>query len=44
MCMGVLLVCIFVYHIPAWYLKKRGLDPLEVELQMVVSYHMGAGN
>jgi hypothetical protein len=23
---------------------KRALDPLELELQGVVSYHMGAGN
>lgn len=23
--------------------KKRALDPLELELQLVVSYHVGAG-
>ena len=43
---GVLLACMYVLgvvHI-AQEGQKRALDPLGLELQMVVSYHLGSGN
>ena len=44
--MGVQLACMFVDHICAVLTKaRRGKsDPLELELQMVVSHHVSAGN
>lgn len=33
-------------HICAWYVpggQKRALDPLKLELQTIVSHHVGAG-
>ena len=34
-----------VYHLPTWYpWMLEMLDPLELELQMIVSHHMGARN
>ena len=36
---------IYVYHVPgACGHHKKVLDPLEVELQAVVSHHEGAGD
>ena len=45
MCMSVPPVCVHVYYIHAGARggQKRVLDPLEVELQMFVSYHIGSG-
>jgi hypothetical protein len=31
-------------YVCAWYLQKRALDPLELELRMVVSHLVGGGN
>lgn len=38
MSVGVMPACISVYH------QKRASDSLELELQMIVSCHVGAGN
>ena len=46
-CMNVLLACMSVYHVNAMSMKagrERASDPLELELQTVVSYHVGDGN
>lgn len=33
------------HHASSWYLwRPEVLDPVELELQVVVSYHVGAGN
>lgn len=39
MCIGVLPACISVYHVCVWcpWSPEEGVDPLEVELQMLVS-------
>lgn len=44
--MGVSLACMFMDHVCAVLTKAgRGdLDPLGLELQMAVSYHVAAGN
>lgn len=44
--MNVLYARIYVHHAGAWYPQRSEevLDPLELELQKVVSWHMGAGN
>ena len=42
-CMGVLLTCMSVYCIYAWCLQRL-LDPLELEIQMVVSCHVDTEN
>jgi hypothetical protein len=38
----------FCWHVPCIYSahgdQKRELDPLELEIQTIVSYHVGAGN
>jgi hypothetical protein len=45
MCMGILLARISVYHVPGAHRdQKRTSDPVELELQMVVSCQVGAGN
>lgn len=46
MCSGVFSTCIFVLHIYACGQgsQKTMLDPLEPELQVVVSFHVGAEN
>jgi hypothetical protein len=46
MCRNILSECISVYHsMPGAHGgQKRPLDPLELEAQMVVSYHVGVGN
>ena len=40
--------CMYVYHVHAWCLgpseAEEGIRPLELELQMAVSHHVGAGN
>jgi hypothetical protein len=38
--------CIHMYHVCAWYpqIQIRELDPLELELYMVMSCHVDAGN
>jgi hypothetical protein len=38
MCMGILYACLVPQE------ATRGLGPLELELQMVVSFNMGVGN
>ena len=43
MWMDVLPIHMSVYHMCAQGGQKRALDLLELELQMVVSYHVGAG-
>ena len=44
--MCVLSVFIYVHHmrVGAGGGQKRALDPLELQLQIVVSYHVGSGN
>lgn len=39
-------VCVSVYHMTAWCLlnEKRVSRPLELELRVVVSDHVGDGN
>lgn len=48
MCMDVLPSCMCVYHVHASTPPPRGqeraLDPLELELQMLVSHYASAGN
>jgi hypothetical protein len=45
MYMSVLLTCTSVHHICSWYRgQKRVSDPLELQLGMVVSHHVGTGN
>ena len=46
MCMGVLPACMSVYHMYAEpkEAKDRVLDPLGLELDMVMSDHVGPGN
>jgi hypothetical protein len=46
LCIGVLPACIYVHHVFSWYLwgQKRASDPLELELQPVVSHLVAAGN
>ena len=43
---GVLPVCMYVYHMQAWCYRgqKMALDLLELELQTVVSCHMDVEN
>jgi hypothetical protein len=38
--------CVYVYHMHGGSLgaQKRGLDPLELVVQMVVNHCVGAGN
>ena len=41
----VLSTCMYVHHVCAWCSgQKRGSDPLELEIQMVVSHFVAAGN
>lgn len=42
----VLSACMYVYHVCAWCSgdQKRGSDPLELEIQMVVSHFVAARN
>lgn len=44
--MGILPTCMCVYHLHAWCPQstEEAVRPLELELQMVVSCHMNAGN
>ena len=42
--MSVLPICLSVCHAHARGSQKRSLDPLELQLEMVVSCHVGAGN
>lgn len=46
MCMGFLPACLCMHHVHAGSLggQKRALNSLELELQAVVSHHVGAGN
>ena len=47
MCMSVLYVCcMYVYHTHSWcpQLSEEDIQSFELELQMVMCYHMGAGN
>lgn len=45
MCMNLLSTCMAGYHVPhSGGGQKRSLDPLELELWMVVGRHRGAGN
>ena len=42
---GVLPACMPVFGVcSALEGQKRALDPLKLELQVIVSHHMGAGN
>lgn len=38
--------CMYMYCMCVWYSwrSEEGVDPLEIESQMVVNYHAGAGN
>jgi hypothetical protein len=42
--MNILLSGMYVYLVHAWCLWSRRGHPLQLELQMVVSHRMGAGN
>ena len=44
MCMGVFTIIYICAQHACSVGQKRVLDPLELELQTVVSYHVGAGN
>lgn len=47
MCMNVLPACVSANHMCVWCpqkKKKRALDPLGLELQMVLSHHVGTEN
>ena len=45
MCIGVLSAQMDMYHMSAVPMEtRRALDPLGLELQMVVSCHVGLGN
>lgn len=37
-------ICVIESHVYLVPAEPEGIDPLEVELQMVVSHHTGAGN
>jgi hypothetical protein len=44
-CVDILLACMSVQHVHlALGGQKRTSDPLRLELQMIVSCHVGAGN
>lgn len=45
-CVSVLPVCTYIHKMDAWCPQRseEGVRPLEPELQMVVSCHVGAGN
>lgn len=44
MCVNILLICVYVFpSMVAEGGQKRTLDPQELELQVAVSYHSGAG-
>lgn len=45
-CVFCLHVCVSVYHVYTWCLRwpERELDPQGLDLQMVVSSHVHAGN
>lgn len=38
--------CVFVYHMHVQFLwkSKEGVDPMELELGVIVSHHVGTGN
>jgi hypothetical protein len=38
----VCVLCMYVYCVHVWH-PERVLDPLELELQMIVSHHVNAG-
>jgi hypothetical protein len=44
MCMHVLPASVSAYHMPAWcpVMPEKVPDPLELELWIVVSHHVGA--
>lgn len=44
--MSVLLAWMYTHQVHAWCLRRSemGLDPQELELRVVVSNHVGAGN
>lgn len=46
MCVGVLPVCMSIYHVHPWYLQRPedGSDPLELALLTVVSHCVSTGN
>ena len=44
MCVDILLVCMSMHHSHACRGQQGVLGPLELELQMFVSYHVGDGN
>jgi hypothetical protein len=44
MCMSALPECMFVHHVHIYRGQKSALDPLELELLMVVRYHVDAEN
>lgn len=46
MFVNVLPACMYVYCRHAWYPQRpeEGVNPLELELSMVVSHHVGAWN
>ena len=45
MCISILSMCRYVYHVCAWYLSKSEEDrhPLDMELQVIVSHHVSVG-
>lgn len=43
---GFFFACRYVHCMCVWYpwRSEEGVDPLEIESQMAVNYHVGAGN
>lgn len=41
--MSVLRACMYEHYMLAWGVQKKGSNPLELELQVIVSCHVGAG-
>lgn len=44
MCVSILLVCVSVHHMCSTCREVKPLDPLELEIQLVVTRHAGARN
>lgn len=46
MCMNVLSACMYAYHVCAWSCgdQKGASDPLRLELEIIMSHHVGTGN
>lgn len=44
MCVGILPACVIIYHMCTYGGQGTASDPLELKLQMVLRYQVGAGN